>query len=417
MPTAKLTMRTVELIEPPVEKQFVLWDTEIKGFGVRVLPSGLKTFVVQYRNCEGIKRRINLGRHGVITVEQARDLARIKLGAVAAGEDPAEKVHLDRSGTTVSELCDWYLKEAETGRLLGRRRKPVAATTLALDRSRIEQHVKPLIGNRLVEKLSIAELERFQADIKQGRTAKGRKGRGGVTSGGAGVAGRTIGMLHTIFEQAVRWNVIENNPARGIRKISVDVKCERRLSASELKHFGMALSDHEAESPVAVAALRLILLTGFRKMEALSLQWEWVDERNSCVRFPDTKTGPQVRPLGAAALKLIQSQPKRKKNSYVFPSDLSDGHFVGVPRVLQRICATAGIEGITPHVLRHTFASIAAELGFSELTICALLGHASRGVTQRYVHIDNATKFAANEVSKSIVEIYLIEGWGQDPLV
>ena len=141
MPTAKLTMRAVELLVPPVEKQLMLWDSEIKGFGVRVLPSGLKTFVVQYRNRAGIKRRINLGRHGVITVEQARDLARIKLGSVAAGEDPAEKVNLDRSGMTVSELCDWYLKEAETGRLLGRRRRPVAATTLALDRSRIEQHV------------------------------------------------------------------------------------------------------------------------------------------------------------------------------------------------------------------------------------------------------------------------------------
>lgn len=404
MPTAKLTMRTVELFAPPAEKQVVLWDSDIKGFGVRVLPSGLKTFVVQYRNREGTKRRINLGRHGIITVEQARDLAKIKLGAVAAGDDPAEKVDQNRSGMTVSDLCDWYLREAEAGRLLGRRRKPVASTTLALDRSRIEQHVKPLIGNRPVQKLSIGELERFQADIKEGRTAKDRKGRGGVTSGGAGVAGRTIGMLHTIFEQAARWNVIETNPARGIRKISVDVKRERHLSADELRRFGKALTDHQAESPVAVAAIRLILFTGFRRMEALGLKWDWVDLGGSCVRFPDTKTGPQVRPLGAVALDLIRSQPKREKNDYVFPGDFSDGHFVGVPRVLQRICSAAGIEGVTPHALRHTFASMAAELGFSELTICALLGHASHGVTQRYVHIDNATKLAANQVSRSIAE-------------
>ncbi|GGN53290.1 integrase [Novosphingobium indicum] len=404
MPTAKLTMRTVELFAPPAEKQVVLWDSDIKGFGVRVLPSGLKTFVVQYRNREGTKRRINLGRHGVITVEQARDLARVKLGAVAAGDDPAEKRHQNRSGMTVSDLCDWYLKEAEAGRLLGRRRKPVASSTLALDRSRIEQHVKPLIGNRPVQNLSIGELERFQADIKEGRTAKDRNGRGGVTRGGAGVAGRTIGMLHTIFEQAVRWNVIETNPARGIRKIAVDVKRERRLSAEELKRFGKAMADHEAESPVAVAAIRLILLTGFRRMEALGLKRDWVDERRSCVRFPDAKTGPQVRALGAVALDLIRSQPKREKNDHVFPGDFSDGHFVGLPRVLKRICATAGITGITPHALRHTFASMAAELGFSELTICALLGHASHGVTQRYVHIDNAVKLAANEVSRSIAE-------------
>ncbi len=404
MPTAKLTKRTVETLEPPAEKQIILWDSEIRGFGVRVMPSGLKTFVVQYRNSEGTKRRINLGRFGIMTIEQARDLAKVRLGAVAAGEDPA----LARpSGSTVNEVCDWYLKEAEAGRLLGRRRKPIASSTLTLDRSRIERHVKPLIGNRSVEKLSIADLERFQADIKDGKTAKDRNGRGGITSGGAGVAGRTVGMLHTIFEQAARWKVIEANPARGVRKISMDVKRDRRLSVDELKRFGKALNQHEAESPVAVAAIRLILLTGFRRMEALGLQWAWVDDMTGCVRFPDTKTGPQVRPIGAAALAHIQSQPKRENCDYVFPSEFSDGHLVGLPRILQRVCIAAGIAGVTLHTLRHTFASIAGELGFSELTICVLLGHAPRGITQRYVHIDNATKLAANEVSRAIAEGYI----------
>lgn len=359
MPTAKLTKRTVEMLEAPAEKQAILWDSEIRSFGVRVMPSGLKTFVVQYRNSEGTKRRINLGRFGIITIEQARDLAKVRLGAVAAGEDPAQT---RPNGSTVNEVCDWYLEEAEAGRLLGRRRKPIASSTLALDRSRTERHVKPLIGNRSVEKLSIADLERFQADIKDGKTAKERDGRGGITSGGAGVAGRTVGMLHTIFEQAARWKVIEANPARGVRKIPIDVKRDRRLS---------------------------------------------VDEMTGCVRFPDTKTGPQVRPVGVAALAHIHSQPKRESCDYVFPSGFSEGHLVGLPRILQRVCTSAGIEGATLHTLRHTFASIAGELGFSELTICVLLGHAPRGITQRYVHIDNATKLAANEVSKAIAEDYL----------
>jgi integrase len=404
MPTGRLTKRTVEAFGPPQEKQAILWDSEIKGFGVRALPSGLKTFVVQYRNREGTKRRVNLGRHGVITAEQARDLARVKLGAVAAGEDPAETLHSDRVGMTVADICDWYLEESEAGRLLGRKRKPVASSTLALDRSRIERHVKPLIGKRLAQRLSIADLERFQADIKEGKTAKDRKGRGGVTSGGAGVAGRTVGMLHTIFEQAVRWNILEANPARGIRKISVDVKRVRRLSTDELKRLGKALDAHQAESPVAVAAIKFILLSGFRRMEALGLEWAWVDQRGSCVHFPDTKTGPQVRVLGKDALNLISAQPKRENCDFVFPSDFSNGHFVGLARVLQRLCTAAGIEGVTPHTLRHTFASIAGELGYSELTICTLLGHAPHGVTQRYIHIDNATKLAADEVSKVIAE-------------
>ena len=185
------------------------------------------------------------------------------------------------------------------------------------------------------------------------------------------------------------------------------VDLRRELSddtIDEIRRLGEALRQHESESPVAVAAIKLMVLSGFRRMEALGLERSWVDINRSCVRFLNTKTGPQVRVLGGTALSLIQSQPMREGCNYVFPCDFGDGHFVGVPRVLQRICVTAGIEGITPHALRHTFASIAGELGFSELTICALLGHSSRGVTQRYIHIDKATKLAADEVSNAIAE-------------
>jgi hypothetical protein len=105
MPTTKLTIRTVDALDPPAENQVVYWDSEIRGLGVRILPSGLKTFILQYRNAEGIKRRTNLGRYGVMTVEQARNLAKIKLGAVAAGEDPADEARQIRSGMTVAEMC------------------------------------------------------------------------------------------------------------------------------------------------------------------------------------------------------------------------------------------------------------------------------------------------------------------------
>lgn len=400
MALAKLSKRAVEAMIPPKVGQDFLWDTDIRGLGVRIGITGVKTFVIQYTNEDRKHRRLKLGRYGIMTVEQARERAKIELGNVAAGKDPADT--RDRARTTVGDVCDWYLEEAEAERLLGRKRKPVAPATLALDRSRIERHVKPLIGGKSVNRLSIADLERFQADIKEGKTAKDRDGRGGITTGGAGVAGRTIGMLHTIFEQAVRWGVLETNPARGIRKISIDVKRERRLSTDELKRFGEALKEFENESPVAVAAIRLILLTGFRRMEALALEWPWIDEAMGCVRFPDTKTGPQVRAIGAAAIAHIKAQPKREGCDYVFPSDVSDNHLVGLPRILDRVCAKADIDGVTAHVLRHTFASIAGELGFSELTIGTLLGHSPRGVTQRYVHIDQGTKLAADQVSNAI---------------
>jgi integrase len=303
----------------------------------------------------------------------------------------------------VAEICDWYLEKAESGELLGRRRRPIAKKTLALDRSRIGTHVRPLLGNRKVQSLVLTDIERFQADVVAGKTAKPRTGRGGVTTGGAGVAGRTVGMLHTIFEQAARLHLISHNPAKGVRKVSTDNKVERRLSLGEIAALGKAIRQADEESPVALAAIRLMLLTGFRRMEVLTLERAWVDPEAPCVRFPTTKSGARLRAIGRPALKLLLAQRSSgKENPYVFPSETGDGHFVGVVRVLQRLCLTAKLKDVTPHVLRHTFASVAGDLGFSELTIAGLLGHTGRGVTQRYVHLDKALLLAADKITEEI---------------
>jgi integrase len=303
----------------------------------------------------------------------------------------------------VAEICDWYLEKAESGELLGRRRRPIAKKTLALDRSRIDTHVRPLLGDRKVQSLALTDIERFQADVVAGKTAKPRKGRGGVTTGGAGVAGRTVGMLHTIFEQAARLHLISHNPAKGVRKVSTDNKVERRLSLSEIAALGKAILGADEESPVALAAIRFMLLTGFRRMEVLTLERTWIDPEAPCVHFPTTKSGAQLRAIGQPALKLLLAQPSGgEEKPYVFPSETGNGHFVGIVRVLQRLCLTAKLEDVTPHVLRHTFASVAGDLGFSELTIAGLLGHTGRGVTQRYVHLDKALLLAADQVAQEI---------------
>jgi hypothetical protein len=158
-----LTKRAVEALEKPDKGQSFLWDGEIRGFGVRVVPSGLKTFVVQYRNAEGKSRRIKIARFGVKTVEEARELAKIKLGRVADGIDPAEEPEAGKDDITVEALCDWYLTEAEAGRILGRKNRPIKASTLAMDRSRIKTHIKPLLGKRLVGRIATCRiiLERF----------------------------------------------------------------------------------------------------------------------------------------------------------------------------------------------------------------------------------------------------------------
>jgi integrase len=113
---------------------------------------------------------------------------------------------------------------------------------------------------------------------------------------------------------------------------------------------------------------------------------------------------------GHAAIDLLRDQPTRDDSPFVFPADWGDGHFIGVVRILDRVCDRAGLEDVTPHVLRHTFASMAAELGFSELTIADLLGHASRGVTQRYIHLDKALVLAANRVAAEIAQLVVPNG-------
>jgi hypothetical protein len=156
-----------------------------------------------------------LGRHGALTPEGARDLARKKLTAVAEGEDPSADRHAARAGMTVSQVCDWYLEQAEAGRMLGRNRRPIKASTLHMDRSRIETHIKPLLGSRLVNGLSLHDIEGMQADIAAGKSARGRKkARGGRSTGGTGVASRTIGTLRALLGHPARLNIIAKSRGR-----------------------------------------------------------------------------------------------------------------------------------------------------------------------------------------------------------
>lgn len=370
---ARLTRTRIEALPFPASGQETHWDSELRGFGVRVLPSGLKTFILQYRNADGRSRRLPLARYGVLTVEQARVEAKKRLGDVARGDDPIETRDAARAAPTVADVCDWYLEEAESGRLLGRRRRPIKMSTLRMDRSRIERHIKPLIGTRKVKSLAPPDIAAFQADVAQGKSSRSRgAGRGRDTIGGVGAGSRSISTLHAVFEHALRLGRIDNNPARGVRRLASGQRT-RRLSVGELAALGEAMrtAAEQGEYPVGLAAVRLILLTGFRRNEAQALQRGWVDFDADCVMFPDTKSGAQVRVVGAVAMELIEAQA----------------------------------EGVTPHVFRHTFASIAGELGYSELTIAGLLGHGKRGVTQGYIHIDDLLRSAADAAAAKIAAV------------
>jgi integrase len=275
-----------------------------------------------------------------------------------------------------------------------------------MDRSRIDAHLRPLLGDRPIDTLKLGDIEAAQAQIAAGVTAKPRQGsRGGATKGGEGVAARAMSTLHSILEHAVRLGEIEKNPARGIRRLASTPKM-RWLSQAELRRLGSAFREAEAdlEHPKGIAVIRLLLLTGFRRLEALSLERTWLLDEENAVHFAATKTGAQRRVIGQAAVDLLKRQPDTG-SKFFFPADWGDGHFIGVVRVLDRVCVRAGIENVTPHVLRHTFASVAGGLGYSELTIAALLGHASRGITQRYIHIDEPLRAAASAVSDHIMQL------------
>jgi integrase len=398
----KITKRFVDRLRPDgTERDVFAWDGgdgALKGFGVRVKKSGAASYFIQYRNQEGRTRRLVLGRVGELTPNEARQLAADRLKGVRKGGDPSAERHAARTAITVAELCDLYLADAK-GRI-----KP---STLAMDRSRIECHVKPMIGRRTAAGLTRRDIERFQADVAAGKTAKPRKevGRSGKTTGGRGVAARTVGMLGAILEFGKRHGTLVENPARGVRRFP-DNKRRRYLSLDEISALGTVMREAEAdgENRTAIAAIRALLLTGCRRNEVLALPRTWLDAKARCIRFEDTKSGAQLRPIGAIAAEHIASQTPREGCPWAFPAERGRcGHLIGLPRVLGRLCGHAGLENVTVHTLRHSFAAVAAELGFSELTIAGLLGHSVPGVTARYAHVpDSALVAAADRVSARI---------------
>jgi integrase len=422
----KLTKRIVDALRADFGgRDITYFDEEIRGFGVRVKPSGAKSYVLKYRNRFGQQRKFHIARVGDITPDQAREKA-IKLrGRIADGEDPVTDRNSERNAQTVAQLCDEYL-EAEKGR--------IKASTLAVDKSRIERHVKPLLGTRPVTSLTPADMEKFLRDVMAGKSVKPapkptgnkvKRPRGGVATGGPAVASRALGMLGTILERAVRDGVLAKNPVRGIKRPK-DQEAKPAFSFDKVKALGAALRD-EAEENAAVEsmeakvgrqAIRALLLTGFRRMEGLQLTWELIDASAHCVRFKDTKSGKQMRAIGRSAIEHFASiKPKNSKPAdYVFPGSSKAGHLVGLPKMWERVAKRAKLKGVTLHGLRHWFASAATELGYSDLIIGALLGHAKKGITGRYATApDPALVAAADRISLALA--MALDGTAMDKIV
>jgi integrase len=401
----KLTKRVLDAIRPGRTIDQFIWDDELPGFGVRVKPSGVRSFVVQYRNSGGTSRRMTIAKYGVLTPDDARKLAKQTLAEVARGGDPLDNRAQERKAMTMRQLCRAYLDAAEKGLILGKRMRPKKATTLATDRGRIERHILPLLGSRRVRDLTTPDIVRFMRDVTAGKTAAdiktGFRGRA-IVEGGAGTASRTVGLLGGILSFAITEGLVQINPVRGVKR-PADNRREIRLTADQYSALGNALAQAEAEgeNPSATMGIRLLALTGCRRGEVERLQWDEVDLQGRCLRFSDSKEGKSIRPLGGEACKLFAKVTREGR--YVFPGSASDKPFAGLPKAWRRIIGDAQLPGLTPHGLRHAFASVAADLGFAEPTIAALLGHGTHSTTGRYLHhLDSTLISAADRVSGEI---------------
>jgi integrase len=249
---------------------------------------------------------------------------------------------------------------------------------LSTDRGRILRHIKPLLGRKMIADVNGADVQRFMQDVAAGKTRTNEKTRlrgRAIVRGGRGTAARTVGLLGGIFTFAVRKQLIDANPVRGVERYK-DAKRERYLSAGELARLGSALreAENEGESRVAIAAIRLLALTGCRKSEILTLKWDYVDIERSCLRLPDSKTGAKVVPIGAPAVELLASLPRIAGSDYVLPALRGSGYFVDVPSAWVRIRGKADLNDVRLHDLRHSFASVGAAGGDSLLIIGGLLG-------------------------------------------
>jgi integrase len=400
---AKLTKRLVDAAESR-EKDYVIWDDDLPGFGLRVFASGKRSYVLQYRAL-GRSRRYTIGLHGVWTAEAARQEAKVQLGRVAQGDNPAEERQLDHNAITVKELCTLYLNDLNAGLILGKGGRPKKPTTIVTDIGRIERHIVPLLGTRRVKDLTKADINKVLKDIMAGKTrvsVKTKKLRGkAIVRGGAGTATRTVGLLGGILTYAVEAGIIASNPAHGLRKPKDNVR-KRRLSEAEYRTLGEMLrkAAEKERYAMTVDIIRQIALTGCRRSEMISLKWTEADTEASCLRLEDSKEGESIRPIGLPVVEYLEQRRTDEAGTYVFPGRGEDNAFGSFPNHWEQLFKDSPLSDVTPHVLRHSFASIANDLGFTEVTIAALVGHSKGSVTSKYIHaLDTALIMAADTIA------------------
>ncbi len=377
----KLTNRTVAAIKPGDPDLFV-WDDELPGFGLRVKPSGVKSYILQYRNQHNVSRRYTLGRHGVIGPEKARVKAKSLLARVQDGADPATLRRAAREAPTVADLADRYLTEhAEM------KKRP---RSVASDKTLLRLHVLPALGRKKVAALSRADVTLLHHSLRET----------------PGAANRALALVSKMLNLAEKWGLRPDgsNPCRHVDRYP-ERKMERFLSIDELGRLGAVLAEAErtaTELTSVIAAIRLLMFTGARLGEILDLEWEQVDFERSYLRLLESKTGAKVIHLSAPALEILNGI-ERDGSPWVISGREPNKPLVNLRKPWHRIRAKAGLEGVRLHDLRHSFASVGAAGGLSLPMIGALLGHTQAATTQRYAHLAaDPLKQAADMIGERI---------------
>jgi integrase len=399
----RITKRIVDLLK----EGEVTWDVDVRGFGVRRQRTR-KVYLLKAR-INGRQRWITIGDHGSPwTPEKARKEAQRLWGEIRAGVDLARLRARQRDSFHVADLCEKYLKEYARPH-----KKP---SSVRMDERNIANHVLPLMGDLLVEEITRKDVDHFKLAVKDGRhadpEAESRSGYGGgaVVTGGSGVANRCLALLSKMFNLAELWGLRpdNSNPVRHVEKYPESRK-ERFLSAKEFDRLANVLEQLETsnrESPFVIAAIRLLVFTGARLSEILTLRWEFVNLEHKALWLPDSKTGRKTIYLSSPALAVLESLPRISGNPYVIAGKRDGGYLVNLQKPWGRIRKLARLETTRIHDLRHSFASIAAGSGMSLPVIGKLLGHTKSVTTERYSHLAADPLKAANEeVGQRLAEL------------
>ncbi|NDF11808.1 MAG: DUF4102 domain-containing protein [Proteobacteria bacterium] len=375
-----VTKRLVDSLEPQ-EKDYVIWDDKIKGFGIKVTPKGRKVYIFKYRNKANVQHKPAIGKHGNITCEQAREIAQKWSFSISQDNDPMVERHKAKESPKMQEICDRFLKEHSEVK-----KKP---TSIAMDNILIEKFIKPKIGNlkvAVVTKNDIAELHSSMKDTPI-------------------QANRTVGLLSKIFNLAETWGFRPefSNPTRGIQKYPEKSR-ERFLDTKEVNTLLDVLAKaekNESESKHVIALFKLLLLTGARLREIKDAKWEWVDIKNKKLILPDSKTGKRVIQLSDSAIKVLKKIPIKKNNPYLIVGEVEGQHLINARKPWIRICKAAKLENVRIHDLRHTYAAMCIESGLSLYSTGKLLGHSRARTTDRYAHLaEDPLRLAAEQVGK-----------------